>query len=67
MTYQFTNSKGATYYLHGKDVTLRGGRSQRIYFFSKNQTDGAIDEVPAGFVVMESKRTGLPILTRKKA
>ena len=35
MAYSHTNSKGSTYYLHSKDVTLRGGRNQTIYYFSR--------------------------------
>jgi hypothetical protein len=34
MAYEFTNSKGVKYYLHFKDVNLKGGRVQRIYFES---------------------------------
>ena len=33
MAYSHTNSKGKTYYLHTKDVELRGGRNQTIYYF----------------------------------
>ena len=35
MAYKHTNSKGITYYLHKTDVTLRGGKTQTIYFFAK--------------------------------
>ena len=35
MAYKHTNSKGTTYYLHKTDVTLRGGKTQTIYFFAK--------------------------------
>ena len=35
--YTYTNSKGVTYYLHKKDVILRGGREQTIYFFAKKE------------------------------
>ena len=35
MAYEHTNSKGVTYYLHKKEVTLRGGKPQTIYFFTK--------------------------------
>ena len=35
-TYKHTNSKGVTYYLNSKDVTLRGGKLQTIYYFSKD-------------------------------
>jgi len=64
MAYSYTNSKGDTYYLHYKDVTLRGGRKQRIYYFAREVRDGALDEVPAGYKVVETKRTGMPVLKK---
>lgn len=65
MAYQHTNSKGTMYYLHSKDVTLRGsGKQQRIYYFARSAGSNALDQVPSGFTVIESKRTGLPILKR---
>ena len=65
MAYEKKNSKGQTYYLHSKDVTLRGGRPQTIYFFAKEVKDGALDELPEGYMVMENERTGLPMLKKK--
>jgi hypothetical protein len=56
------NSKGTTYYLHSKDVKLRGGKMQKIFFFSKVSA-GSID-MPNGYKVIESKRTGLPLLKK---
>ena len=35
MAYEHTNSKGVKYYLHKSEVTLRGGKPQTIYFFTK--------------------------------
>jgi hypothetical protein len=64
MAYSYTNSKGVTYYLHYKDVTLRGGKEQRIYYFARDVRDGSLDEVPAGYTVMETKRTGMPVLKK---
>ena len=57
MAYSFQNSKGKTYYLHTKDVTLKGGRNQTIYYFAKDQRDNACD-LPAGKKVVENERTG---------
>ena len=37
MAYKHTNSKGITYYLHKSEVTLRGGKKQTIYFFTKTE------------------------------
>lgn len=64
MAYQHTNSKGQTYYLHGKEVHLRSGRNQQIYYFAKEVKAEALDEIPAGFKVVESSKTGLPVLKR---
>lgn len=65
MAYTHQNSKGQTYYLHAKDVTLRGGRQQRIYYFAKDERSGeAIDEVPAGMKVVENPRNGFLALKR---
>ena len=64
MAYEFTNKKGVKYYLHYKDVNLKGGRVQRIYFFARDIRAGSLDEVPAGYKVVETERTGMPILKK---
>lgn len=64
--YSHTNSKGVTYYLHSKNVTLRGGKEQRIFFFAKEERPAdAVSELPAGYEVVENPRNGF--LTLKKA
>lgn len=64
MAYSFTNSKDKTYFLHKKDTTLKNGRQQTIYFFAKEVKDeGALDAVPDGYMVSES-RNGLPVLKK---
>jgi len=60
--FSHTNSKGQMYYLHSKVVRLRGGRMQTIYYFSKDSSDSI--DLPQGFEVIESKRTGLPLLKK---
>jgi len=64
MAYEFTNSKGVKYYLHFKDVNLKGGRRQRIYYFARDIRSGALDSVPAGYKAVETQRTGMPILKK---
>ncbi len=64
MAFTHVNSKSQTYHLHMRDVTLKGGRIQRIYFFAREVKDGAIDELPEGYIVVENPRTGLPILKK---
>lgn len=64
MAFSYTNSKSQTYYLHKKDVTLKNGRKQTIYFFAREVRDGALDAVPAGYQVVETQRTGMPVLKK---
>jgi hypothetical protein len=66
MAYDYKNSKGTTYYLHGRATTLKNGKSQTIYFFAKEPKDGALDSVPQGYMVKESKN-GLPVLAKAPA
>ncbi|MCA9323538.1 hypothetical protein KC992_00360 [Candidatus Saccharibacteria bacterium] len=65
MAYKHTNSKGITYHLNSKDVTLRGGKTQTIYYFSKDQRPEACD-LPAGMQVNENQRNGFLTVSRKK-
>ncbi len=64
MAFTQVNSKGQTYYLHEREVTLKGGRKQVIYFFGREAKEGAIDALPEGYEVIENTRTGLPILKK---
>lgn len=65
MAYSVKSQKsGKTYYLHSKEVTLRGGRKQVIYYFATDVREGALDSVPSGYSVMENSRTGLPMLRK---
>lgn len=64
--YSYTNAKGQTYYLHTKEVTLKNGRVQRIYYFARDIREGALDAVPEGYEVMETKRTNMPVLKRTR-
>jgi hypothetical protein len=64
MAYTFTNSKGNKYILHSRQTVLKNGAKQTIYFFAKEAKDGALDAVPAGYEVSESKN-GLPVLKKK--
>lgn len=57
MAYAHTNSKGATYYLHSNG---------KMFFFSKEIKENALDAVPAGYDVVEMK-TGMLVLKKKQA
>ena len=65
MAFTYTNSKDRTYILHSRETVLKNGNTQRIYFFAKEEKEGALDRVPDGYEVAESKN-GLPVLKRKK-
>ncbi len=64
MVFSHTNSRGQTYYLHSRRVTLKNNREQTIYFFGKQIKEGAQDALPLGYVVAENSRTGLPVLKK---
>ena len=63
MAFTYTNSKGTKYYLHGRTTELKSGKSRTLYFFSKEEKEGALDKVPEGYEVSES-RNGLPVLKK---
>ena len=63
MPYTHTNSRGTTYVLHGRETTLKNGLQRTLYFFGKEAKDGALDAVPAGYQVVETKN-GLPVLKK---
>ena len=66
MAYSHKNSKGQTYFLHAKEVTLRNGRKQRIFYFAREEKSGeSLNSVPSGYKVGENQRTGLPFLTKR--
>jgi hypothetical protein len=63
MAYQHTNSKGVTYILHGRQRVSKTGKTSMLYFFAKEAKEGALDSVPAGYVVSETAN-GLPVLKK---
>ena len=63
-TFSYTNAKAQVYYLHSKDVTLKNGKKQRIYFFARDIREGSLEAVPAGYKVMETSRTNMPVLKK---
>ncbi|MGB9004225.1 MAG: hypothetical protein WCB96_00725 [Candidatus Aminicenantales bacterium] len=65
MAYEYTNKKGMKYFLHSREVSLRGGRKQRIFFFARDIRPGALDNLPDGYLVQETTKTGMPILKKK--
>jgi hypothetical protein len=64
MAFSYKNSKGTTYYLHASTRNLKDGKKQQLFYFAKEQKAGALDRVPDGYMVSETKN-GLPVLKRK--
>ena len=67
MAYEHTNSKGVTYYLRKSEVTLRGGKPQTIYFFTKNADGGkgTACDLPEDRIDCENERNGFLTLKKK--
>ena len=63
MAFAFQNSRGKTYFLHSKEVTLKNGLTRSVHFFAKEERAGAVDAVPSGYQVSET-RNGLPVLKK---
>ena len=65
MAFAYTNSKGKTYFLHGKTVKRANGTEGKLFYFaSEVKPETALDAVPAGYKVAEMK-TGLPTLKKE--
>jgi hypothetical protein len=64
MAYQHTNTRGVVYYLHARTAGKNG--TTKLYFFAKEVKEGAVDALPEGYEVIESQKTGLPILRKKR-
>ncbi len=51
--------------LFTRPVTLRGGMTQQIYYFSKHKPkSGKPTDMPKGYKVGVNKKTGLPYLAK---
>lgn len=67
MAYSVKSQKtGKPYYLHTKEVQLKSGRKQRIFYFAGDIREEALDALPEGYEVNENKVTGLPYLQKAK-
>lgn len=59
-----SKKSGKTYFLHSRDQELKGGHIQTLYFFAADEREGSLDAVPAGYLVHENQKTGLPLLKK---
>mgnify|MGYP001006080486 FL=1 len=64
--FEYTSSRGVTYYLYSHVTTLRNKQKHTIYFFSakKGLKHKAEPAVPAGYQVKEVKRNGFVLLRK---
>jgi hypothetical protein len=64
--YTHKTAKGNEWDLYARDVELKGGRKQTIYFFTKHgnkpKSGKPLDAVPPGKTVGVNKKTDLPYL-----
>jgi hypothetical protein len=63
MAFSFTNKRGVTYFLHAKVTITKTGKTQTLYFFSKEKKAGVLEAVPPGYKVAEMPN-GLPVLKK---
>lgn len=63
MAFSYTNKRGVTYFLHARSTTTKTGKTQTLYFFSKEKKAGVQEIVPAGYKVVETTN-GLPVLKK---
>ncbi len=65
MAYSVISKKsGKTFYLHGREQVLKGGKTVHLYYFGGEAKAGALDALPEGYIVSENTRTGLPLLKK---
>ena len=60
--YTHTNSRGVTYHLNSKEVILKGGRKQTIYYFTKDHRADTATALPDTKVVAENQKNGFLVV-----
>lgn len=67
MAYTVQSKKsGRTYFLHARVQKLKGGQEVTLYYFAGTVGEGVLDALPAGYVVSENEKTGLPLLKKER-
>ena len=64
MGFSHKNTRGVTYFLHGRSRTAASGKTVTLYFFAKASGAGAIEALPSGYKVDETENKGLPLLMK---
>ncbi len=65
MGYVHKNSKGSDWYLNCKEVTLKGGQKNTIFFFSKDNRPETACDLPDRKQIVENPVNGFPICKNK--
>ena len=66
MPYTVKSKKsGKNYILHLKEQKRADGGVTKLFYFAGEAKEGALDDLPEGYQVIENERTGLPFLERK--
>jgi hypothetical protein len=66
MAYSVISKKsGKTFFLHCKQRILKNGKTLPFYYFATTQGEGAVDNVPEGYEVLQSEKMALPMLKKK--
>lgn len=63
MAFSYTNKRGVTYFLHARSTITKTGKTQTLFFFSKEKKAGVQEVVPPGYQVAETAN-GLPVLKK---
>jgi len=59
-----SKKSGKTYYLHLREQARKNGGITKLYYFAGEIRPEAVDELPAGYSIIENERTGLPFLKK---
>lgn len=64
--FQLTDNQGRDWFLHSQTIELKNGNGKSTtYFFAREKRKNACD-MPEGYTVMSSPKTGMPMLRKKR-
>ena len=65
MAFTYQSSRGRLCYLHRRLTNPPSGLGRCIYYFAyAPQAGQTVDELPPGYVIAESYKTGFPVLRK---
>ena len=60
----YEDTNGRYWYLHSKNVVLRNGYEQKIYYFARVEDPQFGCDLPDGFEIVESGHSHMPLLKK---